>query len=265
MEELFIQLFGSNRILMGIVGTLLTGLFTGIGALPILFAKDVSERLLAAFLGFSAGVMLAATAFSLIVPGIEIGDEMFGQGTGIYVVVGGIFLGALFLAVLDHSLPHVHPVLGSEGPKSNLRRVWLLIIAITLHNFPEGLAVGVGFGAGHLGEAIALMMAIGLQNMPEGLAVALPLVREKWSRSKALAYAFGSGLAEPIAGVLGVLAVTLMQPLLPWGLAFAAGAMIYVVSDEIIPETHSRGYELEGTWGVIIGFILMMFLDNVFG
>jgi ZIP family zinc transporter len=265
MEDLFIQLFGNNRILMGIVGTLLTGLFTGIGALPILFTKNVTERVLDVMLGFSAGVMLAATAFSLIVPGIEIGDEMFGQGTGIYIVVGGIFLGALFLAVLDRSLPHAHPVLGREGPKSTLRRVWLLIIAITLHNFPEGLAVGVGFGADRLGEAIALMIAIGLQNMPEGLAVALPLVREKWPRGKALTYAFGSGLAEPIAGVLGVLAVTLMHPLLPWGLAFAAGAMIYVVSDEIIPETHSRGYELEGTWGVIIGFIVMMFLDNVFG
>ncbi|MDH4138295.1 MAG: ZIP family metal transporter, partial [Anaerolineae bacterium] len=188
MENLFIQLFGSNRILMGVVATLLTGLFTGLGALPILFTKNVTERLLDSLLGFSAGVMLAATAFSLVVPGIEIGDEMFGRGTGIYIVVGGILLGALFLAVLDRSLPHFHPVLGREGPKSTLRRVWLLIIAITLHNFPEGLAVGVGFGAERLSEAIALMIAIALQNMPEGLAVALPLVREKWPRGKAMAY-----------------------------------------------------------------------------
>jgi ZIP family zinc transporter len=257
MEELFTRLFGGNHILMGIVGTVLTGLATGIGALPVLFTTNITERMLDALLGFAAGVMLAATSFSLIVPAIELG--------GIWPAVLGIFIGALFLGVLDRLLPHTHFMKGSEGPSTTLRRVWLLIIAITLHNFPEGLAVGVGFGADRIGDAIALMIAIGLQNMPEGLAVALPLVREKWPRGKALLYAFGSGLAEPIAGLLGVIAVTLMQPLLPWGLAFAAGAMLYVVSDEIIPETHSRGFELEGTWGLIIGFLVMMFLDNVFG
>ena len=257
MEQLFTQLFGSDFILMGIAGTILTGFATGVGALPVLFTTKVSDQLMDALLGFAAGVMLAATAFSLIVPAIELG--------GIWPAVLGIFIGALFLAVLDRWLPHAHFIKGVEGPSSTLRRVWLLIIAITLHNFPEGLAVGVGFGSGNLGEAIALMIAIGLQNMPEGLAVALPLVREKWPRGKALLYAFGSGLAEPLAGVLGVLAVTLMRPLLPWGLAFAAGAMLYVVSDEIIPETHRRGFEREGTWGVIIGFLVMMFLDNVFG
>ena len=255
--ESFFQLFGGNRILMGIVGTLITGFATGIGALPVLFTSKVSDRLLDALLGFAAGVMLAATAFSLIVPAIELG--------GIWPAVFGIFIGALFLAVLDRALPHMHLIKGIEGPSSHLRRVWLLIIAITLHNFPEGLAVGVGFGADRLPDAIALMVAIALQNMPEGLAVALPLVREKWPRGKALLYALGSGMAEPIAGVIGALAVTLMKPLLPWGMAFAAGAMLYVVSDEIIPETHRRGYELEGTWGVIIGFLVMMFLDNVFG
>ena len=257
MEQLFTRLFGSDFILMGIFGTILTGFATGVGALPVLFTTKVSDQLMDALLGFAAGVMLAATAFSLIVLAIELG--------GIWPAVLGIFIGALFLAVLDRWLPHAHFIKGVEGPSSTMRRVWLLIIAITLHNFPEGLAVGVGFGSGNLGEAIALMIAIGLQNMPEGLAVALPLVREKWPRGKALLYAFGSGLAEPLAGVLGVLAVTLMRPLLPWGLAFAAGAMLYVVSDEIIPETHRRGFEREGTWGVIIGFLVMMFLDNVFG
>jgi len=257
MEQLFSQLFDGDFILMGVVGTILTGFATGVGALPVLFTTNVSDQLMDALLGFAAGVMLAATAFSLIVPAIELG--------GIWPAVLGIFVGALFLAALDHWLPHAHLIKGVEGPSSNLRRAWLLIIAITLHNFPEGLAVGVGFGSGNLGEAIALMIAIGLQNMPEGLAVALPLVREKWPRGKALLYAFGSGLAEPIAGLLGVVAVTLMRPLLPWGLAFAAGAMLYVVSDEIIPETHRRGFELQGTWGVVIGFVVMMYLDNVFG
>jgi len=257
MEQLFTHLFGSNRVLMGIFATLITGFATGVGALPVLFTANVSDRLLDALLGFAAGVMLAATAFSLIVPAIELG--------GIWPAISGIFIGALFLAVLDRALPHTHFIKGIEGPSSTLRRVWLLIIAITLHNFPEGLAVGVGFGADRLGEAVALMIAIALQNMPEGLAVALPLVREKWPRGKALLYALGSGMAEPIAGVIGAVAVTLMRPLLPWGLAFAAGAMLYVVSDEIIPETHSRGFELEGTWGVIIGFLVMMFLDNALG
>ena len=254
MEQLFLQLFDGSHILMGIAGTMVTGLATGVGALPVLFTTRVPERLLDALLGFAAGVMLAATAFSLIVPAIELG--------GIWPAMLGILMGALFLALLDALLPHAHFIKGAEGPSSTLRRVWLLIIAITLHNFPEGLAVGVGFGAERLSDAIALMIAIGLQNMPEGLAVALPLVREGWPRGRALLYALGSGLAEPIAGLLGVVAVTAMQPLLPWGLAFAAGAMLYVVSDEIIPETHSRGFEAEGTWGVIVGFLVMMFLDN---
>ncbi|MBN1956232.1 MAG: ZIP family metal transporter [Anaerolineae bacterium] len=254
MEDFFTTLCCGNHILMGIVGTLLTGFATGVGALPILLTTKISERMLDALLGFAAGVMLAATSFSLIIPAIELG--------GIWPTCAGLVLGAVFLALLDHLLPHSHFIKGKEGPSSNLRRAWLLIIAITLHNFPEGLAVGVGFGAENISDALALMIAIGLQNMPEGLAVALPLVREKWSRGKALLYAFGSGVAEPIAGVFGVIAVTVMQPLLPWGLAFAAGAMLYVVSDEIIPETHSRGFEQEGTWGVIVGFLVMMFLDN---
>jgi ZIP family zinc transporter len=254
MEQLFRQLFGENFILMGIVGTVVTGFATGVGALPILFTRQVPERLLDALLGFAAGVMLAATVFSLIVPAIELG--------GIGPTVGGVLIGALFLAFLDHTLPHTHFIKGAEGPASPLRRVWLLIIAITLHNFPEGLAVGVGFGSGRISEALALMAAMGLQNMPEGLAVALPLLRERWSRGRALLYAFGSGIAEPIAGLMGVLAVSWMYALLPWGLAFAAGAMLYVVSDEIIPETHSRGFEMEGTWGVIVGFLVMMVLDN---
>jgi ZIP family zinc transporter len=257
MTTLFQTLFGENHILAGIVATLFTGLLTGVGALPVLFTTRVSERLLDALLGFAAGVMLAATAFSLIIPAIETG--------GILPAVMGILVGALFLAVLDRILPHTHFIKGKEGPTSALRRVWLLIIAITMHNFPEGLAVGLAFGGQRFNEAVPLMIAIGLQNMPEGLAVALPLLRERWPRGKALLYALGSGLAEPIAGVIGVLAVSVMHPLLPWGLAFAAGAMLYVVSDEVIPETHSRGHELEGTWGVIFGFVLMMFLDNALG
>ncbi len=246
----------SNLTLLGTLATIGTGLATGVGALPIFFVRRISDRLLDAMLGFAAGVMLAATAFSLIVPAIELG--------GVWLTVLGILAGAAFLALLDKAIPHEHFVMGHEGPASRLRRVWLLIIAITLHNFPEGLAVGVSYGGGNIPLATGVAVAIGLQNMPEGLAVALPLLREKYSKGKALGYAFLSGLAEPIAGIFGVLAVQIAQPILPVALAFAAGAMLFVVSDEIIPETHRKGFESEGTWGVMIGFVVMMLLDNLF-
>jgi len=246
-----------NIIALGFLATIGTGLATGLGALPVLFVKDISDRLLDAMLGFAAGVMLAATAFSLLVPAVELGS--------IWVALLGLTVGALFLDRMDSYVPHVHVISGPEGPSSTLRRVWLLILAITLHNFPEGLAVGVSFGSENIAVAVALATAIALQNMPEGLAVALPLLREGYSRRRALLYATLSGLAEPVAGLFGVVAVTIARPLLPFGLAFAAGAMLFVVSDEIIPETHRRGYEREGTFGIIIGFLVMMLLDNLFG
>lgn len=246
-----------NLILLGLVATLGTGLATGLGALPVLFLRRVSDRLLDTMLGFAAGVMLAATAFSLLVPAVELG--------GVWVTLLGLVLGAGFVLLLDERIPHMHVFSGAEGPSSALRRVWLLILAITLHNFPEGLAVGVSMGSGDVAAGTVIAIAIGLQNMPEGLAVALPLLRENYSRGRALLYAALSGLAEPIAGVLGVAAVALMRPLLPVGLAFAAGAMLYVVSDEMIPETHRRGFEREGTLGVLVGFAVMMLLDNLFG
>ena len=250
-------LSGSSLTLLGTLATIGTGLATGVGALPIFFVREISDRLLDAMLGFAAGVMLAATAFSLIIPAIELG--------GVWITATGILIGAAFLSLLDRVVPHDHLIMGHEGPASHLRHVWLLIIAITLHNFPEGLAVGVSYGGGDIPMATSLAIAIGLQNMPEGLAVALPLLREKYSKGKALGYALLSGMAEPIAGIFGVLAVQIARPLLPLGLAFAAGAMLYVVSDEVIPETHRKGFEREGTWGVIIGFVVMMLLDNLFG
>lgn len=251
------ELLVGNLIALGFLATIGTGLATGLGALPVLFVKGISDRLLDAMLGFAAGVMLAATAFSLLVPSIELG--------GIWAAMLGLAIGALFLDVMDRIIPHVHFISGAEGPSSSLRRIWLLILAITLHNFPEGLAVGVGFGSGDMAAAMVLAIAIALQNMPEGLAVALPLVREGYSRGQALWYATLSGLAEPIAGLFGVVAVTIARPMLPFGMAFAAGAMLFVVSDEIIPETHRRGYEREGTFGVVVGFLVMMLLDNLFG
>ena len=249
---------------MGILASTLAGLATGVGALPALFFKNVPDKVLNTMLGGAAGVMLAATSFSLIVPGIEHGNTLW-PGYGVYVVVIGMLFGAIFLDRIDKWLPHEHFFMGHEGPSSKLKRVWLFVIAITIHNFPEGLAVGVGFGAGDVGAGTSLAIGIGLQNMPEGLAVALPLMSLGYSRFKAIGIATLSGLVEPIGGLLGVGAITAFYPILPFGLAFAAGAMLFVISDEIIPETHSKGKSRLATFGVMIGFVIMMEMDNLLG
>jgi ZIP family zinc transporter len=240
-------------IWFGFMASLLAGLATGAGALPVLFATKVSDKLLDVLLGFSAGVMLAATCFSLIVPSLDLGGPL--------IVAIGIILGALVLHLVDRFVPHFHPIAGPEGPSSHLSKVWLFVLAMTIHNFPEGLAVGVSFGSGDVAAGLVVAMAIGLQNMPEGLAVALPLVREGYSRRKSLLYGTLTGLVEPLGGLLGLALISVFLPLLPWGLAFAAGAMLFVVSDEMIPESHRKGFEREATFGLIAGFVLMMFLD----
>ena len=253
-----------SLIAIGLFASLVAGLATGVGALPAMFFRNVSDRFLYTMLGGAAGVMLAATSFSLIIPGIEAGEQLW-PGYGVYIIVFGILLGAVFLDRLDHWLPHEHVIQGREGPESKMRKIWLFIIAITIHNFPEGLAVGVGFGTGDIGAGTSLAIGIGLQNMPEGLAVALPLIGMGRSRWKAIGVATLTGLVEPIGGLLGVAAVRLFHPILPLGLAFAAGAMLFVISDEIIPETHSQGKSRMATFGVIIGFVIMMALDNLLG
>jgi len=245
-----------ETILLGSVASLVAGLATGAGALPILFTTKVSDRLLDVMLGFSAGVMLAATSFSLIVPAIDM--------SGPWVAVFGLVLGALVLHLIDRFIPHFHPTSGAEGPSSKLSKVWLFVIAMTIHNFPEGLAVGVSFGTGNVAAGLVVATAIGLQNMPEGLAVALPLLREGYSRRKSLWYGTLTGLVEPVGGLLGVALVSIFHPILPWALAFAAGAMLFVVSDEMIPESHRKGFEREATFGLIAGFVIMMLLDCIF-
>ena len=245
-----------EMIWLGSVASLLAGLATGAGALPVLFVRRVSDRLLDVMLGFSAGIMLAATFFSLLVPAIDFG--------GIWIAVLGIVLGAVVLHLIDRSVPHFHPALGAEGPSSRLSRVWLFALAITIHNFPEGLAVGVSFGTGDVAAGFVVATAIGLQNMPEGLAVALPLLREGYSRRKSLWYGTLTGIIEPVGGLLGVALVSIFHPILPWALAFAAGAMLFVISDEIIPESHKKGFERQATFGLILGFIVMMLLDTLF-
>jgi len=206
-------------------------------------------------LGFAAGVMLAASSFSLLVPAIDLG--------GVWIATVRLDLGAATIHIIDRFAPHEHFSSGAEGPASNLSRLWLFIIAGTIHNFPEGMAVGVSFGGGDVQRGLTIALAIGLQNMPEGLAVAFPLVREKYSRIKALWYSTLTGLVEPIGGLLGAALVSIARPILPWGLAFAAGAMIFVVSDEMIPESHRKGFEREATFGLVVGFIVMMFLGNL--
>ena len=247
---------GLQFIGLGFGASLAAGMATGVGSLLVLVLRRPSEKLMDAMLGFAAGVMLAATAFGLLVPAIDKG--------GIWVTVLGLGLGVALMEVVDRSTPHMHFISGPEGPSSNLRRIWLLILAITIHNIPEGLSVGVSFGTEDIAAGGVLALAIGLQNMPEGLAVALPLVREGYTGRRAVWYATLTGLAEPVAGLVGVSLVIVFAPLLPVGLAFAAGAMLYVVIDENIPESHRKGHEREATLGTVAGFALLMTLDSLF-
>ncbi|MBN1682314.1 ZIP family metal transporter [Candidatus Bathyarchaeota archaeon] len=245
-------------IIYGIIASLLSGLATGLGSLPIFFIKDVSDRFLDIMLGFAAGVMLAASSFSLLLPALELSN--------IWVVSMSFSLGALVLHIVDRFVPHTHFWAGVEGKKqSKLSGLSLMIIAITIHNFPEGLAVGVSFGGGNISRGLLVALAIGLQNIPEGTAVAFPLIREGYSKKDCLKISTFTGLVEPIGGFLGLALVSFMEPILPGGLAFAAGAMIFVISDEIIPESHRKGFEREATFGLIIGFLVMMILDTYFG
>ncbi len=246
----------------GALASILAGLATGVGALPAMFFKKVSERALYTMLGGAAGVMLAATAFSLLVPGIDYGNQVW-PGRGIYVVAGGILVGAAFLELADRFLPYERYLSNKADLASSLRKIWLFIAAITLHNFPEGMAVGVSFGAGDWHNGIVLAIAIALQNIPEGLAVALPLVALGYRRGQAVFIATLTGLVEPIGGFLGVAAVSIFFPLLPIGMAFAAGAMLFVIADDIIPETQSKGKARHATFSFIIGFVIMMILDNL--
>ncbi len=258
----FLYLIFGKTVVIGFFASIVAGLATGIGALPALFFKNISRNLFNSLLGGAAGVMLAATAFSLLVPGITYGNLVW-SGKGIYIVSLGMLVGAAFLHYADRQLPHVHFDSLSEEHLSSLKKVWLFIIAITIHNFPEGMSVGVSFGSGELKNGIVLAIAIALQNIPEGLAVALPLVGLGYNKWKAIGIATLTGLVEPVGGLLGITAVTLFQPILPIAMGFAAGAMLFVISEEIIPETHSNGRSRFATFALMIGFIVMMILDNL--
>lgn len=266
-----------SPVQQALIGTLFTYGVTALGAGLVFFFKSINKNVLNGMLGFAAGVMIAASFWSLLSPSISMAEEL-GQTAWLTASVG--FLGGgLFLYLVDKILPHLHMGLETnqaEGIKTSWQRSVLLVLAITLHNIPEGLAVGVAFGAAASGSlsgatlagAIALALGIGLQNFPEGAAVSIPLRREGFSRTKAFLYGQASGIVEPIAGVIGAFAVVSMQNILPYALAFAAGAMIYVVIEELIPEAQQGegGSKTDiATIGAMIGFCVMMILDVALG
>ncbi len=264
---------GLTPAIQALIATLFTWGLTALGASMVFFFRTMNRRVLNLMLGFAAGVMIAASYWSLLAPAIEMADNM-GLPSWLPAVVGFLF-GGIFLWVVDHLIPHLHlglPREDAEGIKTNWQRSVLLVLAITLHNIPEGLAVGVAFGAlasntpsASLAGAIALALGIGLQNFPEGAAVSVPLRREGLSAFKSFWYGQLSGMVEPVAGLLGALLVVWMQPILPYALAFAAGAMIYVVVEELIPEAQLGQETHLSTAGAMLGFAVMMILDVALG
>ena len=262
---------GLNPVVQALIATIGTWAVTAAGAALVFVCKNFSQKYLDASLGMAAGVMIAASYWSLLAPAIEMSEASYGQAWKWLPPLVGFVLGAVVLRIIDKVLPHLHPDLAvPEGPKTSWHRSTLLVLAITIHNIPEGLAVGVAFGAAaqggsSIGAAIALAIGIGLQNFPEGTAVALPLRREGMSRGKCFWYGQLSALVEPVAGVLGALLVLSMTAILPFALAFAAGAMIFVVAEELIPESQREGNVDLATMGVIGGFAIMMTLDVALG
>jgi len=260
-----------SPIVQALIGTLFTWAMTAAGAASVFLTKKINRKVLDVMLGFAGGVMIAASFWSLLAPAIDMSEE---SGLPVWLPPAiGFLLGGVFLRLLDRILPHLH--VGEdqpEGVKTTWQRITLLVLAITLHNFPEGLAVGVAFGAVAAGYpsatiagAIALAIGIGIQNFPEGIAVSMPLRTTGVSTKKSFWYGQLSAIVEPIAGVLGAAAVILFRPILPYAMAFAAGAMIFVVVEDLVPESHQEGNVDLATMGVMLGFTVMMILDVALG
>lgn len=272
---MYIFFNGLSPVVQALLATLFTWGLTAAGASLVFFFKSINRAVLNAMLGFAAGVMIAASFWSLLAPALEMAE---GRSMPAWAAVSvGFLSGGLFLYLVDKTLPHLHMGLDTsqaEGVKTSWQRSVLLVLAITLHNIPEGLAVGVAFGAAASGlpsstlaGALALAIGIGIQNFPEGAAVSIPLRREGFSRIKAFMYGQASGIVEPVAAVLGAAAALVIRPMLPYALAFAAGAMIYVVVEELIPEAQQSetGNTDIATLGCMIGFCVMMILDVALG
>lgn len=264
---------GLDPIMQAFLATCFTWFVTALGSSLVFLFKNVNKKVLDVMLGFAAGVMIAASFWSLLSPAIEMAEESGGPAWIPAVV--GFLLGGIFLRLIDKFLPHIHSGFREgeqEGIQTSLQRSILLVLAITLHNIPEGLAVGVAFGAlkadlpsASLAGAIALAIGIGLQNFPEGASVSIPLRREGFSRFKSFWYGQLSGMVEPIAGILGAALVIFMKPILPYALSFAAGAMIFVVIEELIPESQLDKHADIATMGAMLGFAVMMVLDVALG
>lgn len=262
-------------VTQALLATLFTWFMTAAGAAGVFFFREYSHKAMSFTLGIASGVMIAASFWSLLAPAIDMAEE--GPLPAWVPAAVGFLMGGIFLFIVDKLLPHLHPTLGNdqpEGIKTNWQRSILMVLAITLHNFPEGLAVGVAFGgvaagipSATLAGALALAIGIGIQNLPEGMAVSMPLRAEGMSTTKSFLYGQFSGMVEPIAGVIGALLVVVMRPVLPYALSFAAGAMIYVVVEELIPEAQ-RGEHAQSelaTAGAMLGFAIMMILDVALG
>ena len=254
-------------IWIGFLASLFAGLGTGVGALGVFPIRQLSERLEDGLLSFAAGIMLAASFFSLLLPGVEFATGQFNNGvTAAGVVCTGFVAGGGALYLVHRYAPHEHFLLGREGPDaSTLSRIWLFVIAITLHNFPEGMAVGVGFAGGDIENGRSLAAGILVQNIPEGLAVATSLLVIGYGRLQAFGVAFLTGLVEPIGGLFGSSMVSLAEPLMPWTLGFAAGAMVFIISDEVIPETHRGNHKTLATFSLMLGVVVMLVLDVLLG
>ena len=263
-----------SPVTQALLATLFTWGVTAAGAALVFLVRDINQKLMDSMLGFAAGVMIAASFWSLLSPGIEMAENL-GQISWLTAAIG-FMGGGIFMRLIDKFLPHLHPGLSidkTEGVKTSWQRSTLLVLAITLHNIPEGLAVGVAFGAvaadlpsATIGGAIALALGIGIQNFPEGTAVSMPLRREGMSKTKSFLYGQASGMVEPVAGVLGALFVMNMRSILPYALCFAAGAMIFVVVEELIPESQQEYKNIDiVTMATMAGFSVMMILDVALG
>jgi len=243
---------------------------TALGALGVLFTRRISVKAQDVLLGYGGGVMLAASVFSLIIPAMDAAQAIgYAKNASVLLAATGVMLGGLFVLALNHVIPHEHflAMASDTDAHSAARRsrIWLFVMAVTIHNFPEGLAIGVGFGGEEMGKAVALATGIGIQDIPEGLVVALALRTLGYSPWKSAAAGILSGLVEPIGGVLGAMATGLSATALPWALAGAGGAMLFVISHEVIPESHRQGHESQATLGLLAGFVTMMLLDVMLG
>ncbi len=244
------------RNINGYVASILAGLCTGIGALPLLFVNKISKVFEDCLLGFAAGIMLFAASFSLILPALE--------QDAIFQVITGLVSGAILIGLVEKIIPNINmgQVRNTDFESKALTKTIMMIAAIAIHNIPEGLAIGIGYATGSQERGIILALAMGIQNAPEGFVVAAPLIEKGYSKGKAILFAFFAGIGEPIAASVGILAGNVIQPYMPFTLSFAAGAMYYVVSHELIPESHCHGNQVKATFGVIAGFIVMLLIEH---